>query len=553
MIGVIEDKGRCGSIEELFQLFKTPWEFAVAGRNYDVIIATTRFTEEFHASAYLVFQSNPMEIDETLGITLNDRRSWRFISINNEPVPLFRESSSIASCHAPNIVYHGTNEVAAVRISTPTGVIVRLGYDIFNEVEHLLTKGQPIEMAAFPTLDMHIAIIRQIILSLGLSILEIPPTPPGYAFMVALTHDVDFAGIRRHGLDHTLLGFLCRATVGSLVRWITCRLSFKEMIQNWITVLKLPFIMAGRAKDIWDQYDEYIKIEGGQKSTFFIIPYKNRAGKGINAAVMKKRASPYDVADLLNVIDKIRGQGKEIALHGIDAWCDLKSAISEKERIENSIGIEIGGARIHWLYFSTESPAIMEKAGFSYDSSVGYNETIGFKAGTLHPYRPLNCYQLLELPLHIQDAAMFFKAFKNWPREQAWQRCQRIFDAAERFGGAVTLLWHERSLGPERQWGSFYKKLMAELSRRNAWATSCQEIAAWFLARRKIKFESVRSEELGIHLRLSGLDSVSSFEFRICLQRGDNLPSFETSFRQAGDIFLAFASGERFQHECVSQ
>ena len=41
---------------------------------------------------------------------------------------------------------------------------------------------------------------------------------------------------------------------------------------------------------------------------------------------------------------------------------------------------------MHWLYFDQNSPKTLENAGANYDSTVGYNETVGYRAGTAQGY-----------------------------------------------------------------------------------------------------------------------------------------------------------------------
>jgi len=45
----------------------------------------------------------------------------------------------------------------------------------------------------------------------------------------------------------------------------------------------------------------------------------------------------------------------------------------------------------------------------------------------------------------------------------------RLVDDAERYGGALIINWHDRSLAPERLWGQFYVQLIDELKHRGAW------------------------------------------------------------------------------------
>jgi len=103
---------------------------------------------------------------------------------------------------------------------------VRLGYDLFQEIHWLLTSGQPVENAHFPSIELHIAMLRNWMLEAGVAFIEIPPVPAGKRFMVSLTHDIDFIGIRDHKFDHTMWGFLYRSSVGALRDFARGRVSF---------------------------------------------------------------------------------------------------------------------------------------------------------------------------------------------------------------------------------------------------------------------------------------------------------------------------------------
>jgi len=72
-----------------------------------------------------------------------------------------------------------------LRVTPDVGArVVRLGYDLFQEVQFLLSAGQPLEQASIPTLDIHIRMLRNWILSEGIPLLEIPPVPGGHSFAV---------------------------------------------------------------------------------------------------------------------------------------------------------------------------------------------------------------------------------------------------------------------------------------------------------------------------------------------------------------------------------
>jgi hypothetical protein len=147
------------------------------------------------------------------------------------------------------------------------------------------------------------------------------------------------------------------------------------------------------------------------------------------------------------------------------------------------------GIRMHWLYFDANSPRCLEDAGYGYDSTCGYNEAVGFRAGTLQPFRPPSVKTLLELPLAIMDSALFSSRRMNLDRRQAYQLCVPIVAAARRFGGALVLNWHERSLAPERLWGDFYVKLLRLIAEdARVWFTTAGRAVEWFRWRRTIRF-----------------------------------------------------------------
>ncbi len=130
----------------------------------------------------------------------------------------------------------------AIRRSMVDGTVVRVGYDLFDEVNHLLTNGQPAQNAGHPALEIHISLLRQEIVLAGIPLLEIPAVPAGSPFHACLTHDIDFVGIRHHFLDHTMWGFAYRATVGAVAGWLRGTTSFRRLLGSWCAVLKLPLV-----------------------------------------------------------------------------------------------------------------------------------------------------------------------------------------------------------------------------------------------------------------------------------------------------------------------
>ena len=268
--------------------------------------------------------------------------------------------------------------------------------------------------------------------------------------------------------------------------------------------------------DIWNQLDRYSEIEGDRKSTFYFLPFKGKPGDqkpGCNNATKPPgwRSSRYDIMDLVSPIKTLLKKGHEISLHGLDAWSSVEKGQDEIDVIRQVTGQDKLGVRMHWLYFSKESPRILENAGFLYDSTLGYNETVGFRSGTTQVYRLPGCSDILELPLHIQDTAMLYRGRMNLSESDAFTLCEELISKLRKFGGVLTVNWHQRSLGPERNWDEFYLRLLAALDSENVWFATGIQAVSWFKKRRSASF-----------VRISGSDS--TFRLVSSFSNGTDLP-----------------------------
>ena len=235
--------------------------------------------------------------------------------------------------------------------------MVRLGFDLFEEVRYLLTQGQPAEFASIPTLDLHISLLRELIVSHELTLVEILPVPAEHRFIVCLTHDVDHPRVRYHKCDRTMFGFLYRALIGSVINFCRGRRSLRQVALNWKAAFSLPLVFAGLAKDFWNQLDRYLELEKDLASTFFVIPTKGDAGVDSHGRTRAKRASRYALADIADDLKKLLSANREIAVHGIDAWRDSAKGRDERERIQKITGTAEIGVRMHWLYFDSQAPS----------------------------------------------------------------------------------------------------------------------------------------------------------------------------------------------------
>lgn len=530
MIGIATNLECRDTVSEFFELFKTAWEFYRSGEEYDVVICCGVNPPPVRANLVIVYSADELKFDRQHQLQVRRQNSGNAASYRGWFLPVYTGLASIEN--GRDSIQTKTRFSLAHEVKVGSQFFVRVGYDLFSEVGHLLRDGQPVQFANVPSIEIHITILRDLLIEYRIAFDEVPPVPVGYSFIVCLTHDVDHFGIRNHKCDHTIIGFLYRAILGSLVQLLQGRKSLRQVARNWLAVLSLPLVHLGIVPDFWSKLERYLELDPA--STFFIIPKKGKAGLTPTGARHSRRAACYDLSQLEWSIREILARGGEIATHGIDAWHDTIEARKEKEQIQALTQSSAVGVRMHWLFFDSESAKKLDEAGFLYDSTFGYNETVGYRAGTTQGFRPFGTKRLLELPLHVMDTALFYPSHLHLSEEQAMTRVNGMVDDMRQFGGALIINWHDRSIAPERLWEDFYIQLVAKLETAGAWFCTASQAAAWFQCRREVSFEASKAAMAKVQAR--GKEDLPGLRVR-------SYPSGSRSCRGASNVGGVISSG----------
>lgn len=544
LIGVIARENEAEAMQEFFELFKTPWELYQEHTTYDVVVATCDHPAEIQAKLLIIYGSEENSYDRQHELAPVRAQQASMLQYGDVPVPVYGNVSVFREKARTLITTAETSDRVAIVLQRGNCQVVRIGFDLFQEVEYILRHGQASRHARVPTLDIHILIMRDCMINAGLSFIEVLNRPAGFDFTACLTHDIDFLRISDHKFDHTMFGFLYRAVWRTFASFLKGHISLRKLVRNWTAACLLPGVYLGLIKDYFFQFDKYLEVEKGLVSTFFIIPFKNRAGKDKEGRIHKARAVRYDIGDIEPEIKKLMLAGREIALHGIDAWNDPDQGREELQRIARVTGNGQIGIRSHWLYQSEASPHYLEEAGFVYDSSAGYNEAVGYRSGTTQVFRPFGATRLLELPLHIMDTTLFYTGRMDLPERQAMVLVEEIITKTQRFGGILTINWHDRSLGPERLWDTFYESILTRLKSMRVWFTTVSQAVAWFRMRRSVVFNhiSLCADKLQVSLSSSACDG-PKLVLRVYLPR-DHAPGSGDGHTEPGRIMDVAFSGD---------
>jgi len=505
-IGVIADADDLAVVREFFELFKTPWEICQEGRTYPVVLCSGDGALDHTANLVILYGSRVTHFDLEHQIRPGHPPKPNCILMQEGlRIPIYGDTITFPKAENGFLDDEDSHHPAAFLDRYGERWVARIGYDLFAEIRLLLGDGQPPTNALVPTLELHIAFLRALMIQCGIPVVEIPPVPDGYRFIACLTHDVDHPSIRRHQWDRTTFGFLYRAVFVSIYSLFRGRMTVRSLLKNWAAACKLPLVQMGLAKDFWSDFqDGYREVEDGLRSTYFVVPFANRPGMSFRGSAPALRATRYGARDIRDTIQTAQTSGCEIGLHGIDAWLDTARAREELEEIRRvSNGAEIG-VRMHWLYYDRQSPLKLEKAGAAYDATVGYNATVGYRAGTMQAYKPLETTHLLELPLHVMDTALFYPAYLGLSPKKAVAIIDRLVDNVVKWGGCLTINWHDRSLVPDRLWDACYRHLVQELKDRGAWFATATEAVSWFRKRRSVVFETDDSHSALVNLRITG-------------------------------------------------
>jgi len=490
VIGIISRVDQRAIVEEFFELFKTPWEHYVPGRSYDVVLSTTDQVPEADARLIISFGASQKPSDRLVGITVFLQAKKGPFKYGDVRVPVYGDLAWLQCDRKASVELSWAQGAVGIRGELGSKIpLIRLGYDVFEEARSLLGLAQPIEYASVPTLDIHIEMLRNWIVGEGIPLVEICAAPADHHFIVCLTHDIDFVGIRNHIFDQTMWGFIYRSTLGALRNVVRGRIGGRKFLKTLKAVASLPFVFLGWMEDFWSPFEWYLEVEKGLAATYYLIPFKGRAGERVPGRHAARRAAAYDARGLGGWVVALKEHGNEIGVHGIDAWHSVEKGKAELKRVEEVAGHSTKGVRMHWLLQDDKTHPVLEEAGFEYDASAGYNETVGYRNGTTQVFRPLNAKKLLELPTHIQDGALFYPNRLDLSESEAQDRCNQMIDNNKRFGGVLTLIWHDRSHAPERFWGDFYVNLVQTLKDSGAFFASAAGAVDWFRKRREVHFE----------------------------------------------------------------
>ncbi len=173
-----------------------------------------------------------------------------------------------------------------------------------------------------------------------------------------------------------------------------------------------------------------------------------------------------------------------MGLHGSPESAFDAEVLAQELNALRELGFDPQGFRTHYLHFDYQkSFTILENAGLRFDSTLGYWENIGFRAGVSFPFFPFNLeenrpFRVLEIPLIVMDTTLHSPKAMNLSYSAAKRTLKRQIELAAGYQSHLSLLWHNNNFDPVEYpgLGKLYWKTISHALNHNAWVTSLKDL-----------------------------------------------------------------------------
>jgi hypothetical protein len=185
------------------------------------------------------------------------------------------------------------------------------------------------------------------------------------------------------------------------------------------------------------------------------------------------------------LVEVLLGGGAEVGLHGSYSAADRADRLGAEKRKLEALAGGVRGQRYHYLRLDPHSNlGALESLDFLYDTTLGFPDQPGFRAGIAQPFRPWDFdreqpLRLVEIPLAAMDVTLGAARYLNLSVRDAAIRLGALVDWAAEHGGGFSLLWHSEQWDTVTYpgWDRLYRRLMDYVSARGGVCMSAGELA----------------------------------------------------------------------------
>lgn len=200
------------------------------------------------------------------------------------------------------------------------------------------------------------------------------------------------------------------------------------------------------------------------RSTFYV--YVKSGKKNIRSWLIDPSYDIKTNKKIQKVLKELNNTGFKIGLHGsFNSAVSFEQLKDEKEILEDVLGIKVEKIRQHWLNYDEEiTPYIHEKL-FKYDSTIGWNDRIGFRAGVASAYRPYDQvnkkpFDYIIIPQVVMDSNLY--DYANNKNTKIFDDVIKLLKNANDLAKVpfISVSWHQRGCSNDYRWHIDYEKIL---------------------------------------------------------------------------------------------
>src|ERR1700758_1783331 len=144
MIGILAKGCEVRAVQEFFQLFKTPWEFYIPGRSYEVVILTLNaIPDRIDTRVVIVYNSCAVATDDQFGIAMESAQTDKWEEWQGVEWPVYGNLTTFRGGGSAFLRQRESGETVGIKVLPAGSQLIRIGLDLFSEVAFLLSQGQP--------------------------------------------------------------------------------------------------------------------------------------------------------------------------------------------------------------------------------------------------------------------------------------------------------------------------------------------------------------------------------------------------------------------------
>ncbi|MBN1295822.1 hypothetical protein JXA80_03515 [bacterium] len=218
----------------------------------------------------------------------------------------------------------------------------------------------------------------------------------------------------------------------------------------------LPWKRAMNPNMLFSVFKQVLELE----FTYAIRSWCFFMGSGKGFGLRQARYNPED-RSVRRWLNSAGSMGTTIGLHGSYLAAETSRYGIEKKRLERVLSKNVSTHRNHYLRLNyTDYWHQLAHAGFRLDSTVGYADRIGFRAGIASLYRPFDPISGGQSAISVLPLVYMDRSYHLDDPDRIIAEIDAVFECVAQAKGQVAVLTHPESFALDDRWFDLYAAII---------------------------------------------------------------------------------------------